>query len=51
MNLWLIFEQPDPASSRNSAGKAQRPTALIGNRFPPDPFLRGALPAVGFGSN
>jgi hypothetical protein len=23
---------------------------VIGGRFPPDPFLRGALPEVGFGS-
>jgi multidrug efflux pump subunit AcrA (membrane-fusion protein) len=35
-----------PASSRNSAGKAQRPTAAIGGRFPPDPFLKDALPEV-----
>ena len=50
MNLWLILVgQPGPASSRNAAGKAQRPTAVIGGRFPPDPFLRGALPEVGFG--
>jgi leucyl aminopeptidase len=51
MNLWLILVgQPGPASSRNSAGKAQRPTAVIGGRFPPDSFFRGALPEVGFGS-
>jgi len=50
MNLWLILVgQPGPASNRNSAGKAQPPTAVIGGRFPPDPFLKGALPEVGFG--
>ena len=50
MNSWLILVgQPGPASNRNSAGKAQPPSAVIGGRFPPDPFLRGALPEVGFG--
>jgi hypothetical protein len=35
MTLWLILvEQPGPVSSRNSAGKAQRPTTVIGGRFP-----------------
>jgi len=50
MNLWLILVgQPGPASSRNSAGKAQRPTAVIGGRLPPNPFLKNALPEVRFG--
>jgi hypothetical protein len=45
MNLSsILVGQSGPASGRNSAGKPQRPTAVIGGRFPPDPFLRGALP-------
>ena len=50
MNLWLILVgQPGPASNRNSAGKAQRPTAVIGGRFPPNPFLKDACPRSAFG--
>jgi hypothetical protein len=30
--------------------ECERPTAVIGGRFLPNPFLRGALPEVGFGS-
>jgi hypothetical protein len=52
MNLSsILVGQSGPASSRNSAGKPQRPTAAIGGRFPPDPFLRGALPEVGLGQS
>jgi hypothetical protein len=52
MNLSLdLVRQPGPASSRNSAGRGPRPTAVIGGRFPPNPFLKDALPEVGFGSN
>ena len=50
MNLWLILVgRPGPPNGRNAAGKAQRPTVAIGGRFRPNPFLKDALPEVGFG--